>query len=65
MASGQAMVRSRLRNALRWACRIDRRDEERCPHRIAAQVLNLSRGDEHEALTWIESVSEFDAPDRR
>jgi len=29
--------------------------------RVAAQVAGLNRTDEHEALMWIESVSEFDA----
>jgi hypothetical protein len=28
--------------------------------RIAEQVARLDRGDEEEALTWIEAVSEFD-----
>jgi len=30
--------------------------------RVAAQVVRLDRGDEDEALSWIEAVSEFDAP---
>jgi hypothetical protein len=30
--------------------------------RIAAQVAHLSEADENDALNWIESVSEFDAP---
>jgi hypothetical protein len=30
--------------------------------RIAAQVVRLDRGRDNEALSWIESVSEFDAP---
>jgi len=29
--------------------------------RIAEQVARLDRGDEEEALTWIEAVSEFDS----
>jgi Protein of unknown function (DUF3018) len=29
--------------------------------RVAAQVARLNRADEHEALAWIEAVSEFDA----
>ena len=32
--------------------------------RVAAQVASLSPGDEDDALAWIESVSEFDAPER-
>jgi hypothetical protein len=31
--------------------------------RIAAQGARLSNADENDALNWIESVSEFDAPD--
>jgi hypothetical protein len=31
--------------------------------RVAAQVARLPRGDEDDALAWIESVSEFDAPE--
>ncbi len=31
-------------------------------HRVAAQVVRLDRGHEDEALSWIEAVSEFDAP---
>jgi Protein of unknown function (DUF3018) len=31
--------------------------------RVAAQVANLVRGGEDEALSWIEAVSEFDSPD--
>jgi hypothetical protein len=31
--------------------------------RLAAQVARLSKTDESDALNWIESVSEFDAPD--
>lgn len=30
--------------------------------RVAAQVAHLVEADEHDALDWIESVSEFDAP---
>jgi hypothetical protein len=30
--------------------------------RVAAQVALLSKADENDALHWIESVSEFDAP---
>jgi hypothetical protein len=30
--------------------------------RVAAQVAHLSKTDENDALNWIESVSEFDAP---
>jgi len=33
--------------------------------RVAAQVANLDRRLENDALDWIEAVSEFDAPDRR
>jgi len=33
--------------------------------RVAAQVANLDRRVENDALDWIEAVSEFDAPDRR
>jgi hypothetical protein len=32
--------------------------------RVAAQIAGLDRGLEDEALTWIETVSEFDALDR-
>ena len=28
--------------------------------RVAAQVARLSKADEHDALNWIEEVSEFD-----
>ena len=31
--------------------------------RVAAQVAHLSKAGENDALNWIESVSEFDAPD--
>jgi len=31
--------------------------------RVAAQVAGLVRSTEEEALSWIEAVSEFDAPD--
>jgi len=31
--------------------------------RIATQVAHLSKTEESDALNWIESVSEFDAPD--
>jgi hypothetical protein len=31
--------------------------------RVAAQVTRLDRRQEDEALSWIEAVSEFDAPD--
>jgi len=31
--------------------------------RVAAEVANLVRGGEDEALSWIEAVSEFDSPD--
>jgi Antitoxin MazE-like len=31
--------------------------------RVAAEVANLARGSEDEALSWIEAVSEFDSPD--
>ena len=31
---------------------------------VAAEVARLSPDDEDEALAWIESISEFDAPDR-
>jgi hypothetical protein len=31
--------------------------------RVAAQAARLSAADESDALTWIEKVSEFDAPD--
>jgi hypothetical protein len=30
--------------------------------RVAAQVAHLTKADENDALNWIESVSEFDAP---
>ena len=30
--------------------------------RVAAQVAHLSKADENDALNWIESVSELDAP---
>jgi hypothetical protein len=30
--------------------------------RIAAQVAHLNEADENDALNWIESVSDFDAP---
>jgi hypothetical protein len=30
--------------------------------RVAAQLTHLSKADENDALHWIESVSEFDAP---
>jgi hypothetical protein len=33
--------------------------------RVAAQVARLIPGGEDQALSWIEAVSEFDAPDRR
>jgi hypothetical protein len=33
--------------------------------RVAAQVSRLILGGEHGALSWIEAVSEFDAPDRQ
>jgi hypothetical protein len=32
--------------------------------RVAAQVVRLDRGNEDEALSWIEAVSEFDMLDR-
>ncbi len=32
--------------------------------RVAAQVARLALSSENEALSWIEAVSEFDAPDR-
>jgi Protein of unknown function (DUF3018) len=32
--------------------------------RVAAQVATLPRPSENDALAWIESVSEFDAPER-
>ncbi len=31
--------------------------------RVAAEVARLVRSSEHDALSWIESVSEFDTPD--
>lgn len=31
--------------------------------RVAAQVAHLRKAEENAALNWIESVSEFDAPD--
>jgi hypothetical protein len=31
--------------------------------RVAAQVARLSTANENDALSWIEEVSEFDAPD--
>jgi hypothetical protein len=33
--------------------------------RVAAQVARLSRDSEHEALDWIERVSEFDTDEAR
>ena len=33
--------------------------------RIATQVAHLSKANEHDALNWIESVAEFDAPSVR
>ncbi len=33
--------------------------------RVAAQVARLIPGSEDQALSWIEAVSEFDAPDRQ
>ena len=33
--------------------------------RVAAQVFRLIPNSEDDALSWIEAVSEFDAPDRR
>jgi Protein of unknown function (DUF3018) len=33
--------------------------------RIAAQVAKLNRAEEHDALLWIEAVSEFDADEPR
>jgi hypothetical protein len=33
--------------------------------RVAAQVARLIPGDEDDALSWIEAVSEFDSPDRQ
>ncbi|MGH7247330.1 MAG: antitoxin MazE-like protein [Pseudomonadota bacterium] len=33
--------------------------------RVAAEIAVLSEADENDALIWIESVSEFDAPDNR
>jgi len=33
--------------------------------RVAAQVAGLDRGDEDQALRWIESVSEFDTAESR
>ena len=33
--------------------------------RVAAQVARLVRSREEEALSWIEAVSEFDAPDHQ
>jgi len=32
--------------------------------RVAAQVARLPRHSENDALAWIESVSEFDTPER-
>lgn len=32
---------------------------------VAAQVARLIPGGEDQALSWIEAVSEFDAPDRQ
>ena len=32
--------------------------------RVAAQVARLAQSSEDDALSWIEAVSEFDAPDR-
>lgn len=33
--------------------------------RVAAQVARLIPGSKDQALSWIEAVSEFDAPDRQ
>lgn len=33
--------------------------------RVAAQVSRLVQAQEDDALSWIEAVSEFDAPDHR
>lgn len=33
--------------------------------RVAARVARLIPGSEDQALSWIEAVSEFDAPDRQ
>ena len=33
--------------------------------RVAAQVSRLVQSSEEDALSWIEAVSEFDAPDRQ
>jgi Antitoxin MazE-like len=33
--------------------------------RVAAEVARLIPGSEDQALSWIEAVSEFDAPDRQ
>lgn len=33
--------------------------------RVASQVARLIPGSEDQALSWIEAVSEFDAPDRQ
>jgi hypothetical protein len=33
--------------------------------RVAAEVARLVRNSEDEALSWIEAVSEFDAPERQ
>ena len=33
--------------------------------RVAAQVAGLNAADEHDALRWIEAVSEFDADEPR
>jgi hypothetical protein len=31
--------------------------------RIAAEVANLDKADEQDAMDWIEAVSEFDSPE--
>ena len=33
--------------------------------RVATQIAHLSRSSENDALSWIESVSEFDASERK
>jgi hypothetical protein len=33
--------------------------------RVAAEVARLVRNSENDALSWIEAVSEFDAPERQ
>ncbi len=60
------MRQRRRRNGLRELRLIvpDPRSEA-VRHRIAAQVANLKRDSERDALLWIEAISEFDADEPR